>query len=152
LQSRSALESLRSEGKIRHIGVSNVTLDQLAAARAITDIATVQHRLDLTNGSWLEPLPECEHNETGFIPYRPLRAWNDPTQRQLLTAAASLRNASTNQIALAWLLAVSPVTLPIPDTATAAHLDENVAAAGLQLARDEIDAITAAVSPQLLPH
>jgi aryl-alcohol dehydrogenase-like predicted oxidoreductase len=112
----------------------------------------VQHRLDLTNGNWLELLAECEHNETGFIPYRPLRAWNDPTQRQLLTAAASRYKASTNQIALAWLLAVSPVTLPIPGTATAAHLDDNVAAAGLQLARDEIDAITAAVSPQLLPH
>jgi aryl-alcohol dehydrogenase-like predicted oxidoreductase len=112
----------------------------------------VQHRLDLTNGNWLEMLAECEHHVTGFIPYRPLRAWNDQTQRQLLTAAASWRAASTNQIALAWLLAVSPVTLPIPGTASAAHLEDNVAAAGLQLARDEVDAITAALSPQLLPH
>ena len=140
------MSALRSEGKIRHIGVSNVTPEQLAVARTITDIATVQNRLNLTNGNWHNMLTECELHETGFIPYRPLRAWNDPAHQQVLTAAASRHSANTSQIALAWLLAVSPVTLPIPGTATPAHLEDNLAAAALQLEQDEIHAITAAAS------
>ena len=103
-ESIGALAALRSEGKIRHIGVSNVTPDQLAAARTITDIATVQNRLNLTNGNWHDMLTQCELHETGFIPYRPLRAWHDPAHQQILTAAASRHSANTSQIALAWLL------------------------------------------------
>jgi pyridoxine 4-dehydrogenase len=111
----------------------------------------VQNRLNLTNGNWREMLTECESHEIGFIPYRPLRAWNDPTQQQVLTAAGSRHRANTNQIALAWLLAVSPVTLPIPGTATSAHLEDNLAAAAVQLDQDEIDAITAAASRATQP-
>jgi pyridoxine 4-dehydrogenase len=149
LESIGALKDLQSEGKIRHIGVSNVTLKQLAGARSVTDISTVQNRLDLTNSRWRDMLTECESHEIGFIPYRPLRAWDEPVYQELLTPAASRHNASTNQIALAWMLAVSPVTLPIPGTATRAHLEDNVAAAALRLDQDEIDAITAAVGQQL---
>jgi hypothetical protein len=145
-ESIGALNDLQSEGKIRHIGVSNVTLEQLAVARTITAIGTVQNQLDLTNRHWRDMLTECEPHEIGFIPYRPLRAWDDPTQQQLLTPAASRHNANTNQIALAWLLAVSPVTLPIPGTATSAHLEANLAAAAVQLDQDEIHAITAAIN------
>ena len=145
-ESIGALNALRSEGKVRHIGVSNVTPEQLAVARTITDIATVQNRLNLTNGNWHDMLTECELHETGFIPYRPLRAWDDPAHQQVLRAAASRHNANTSQIALAWLLAISPVTLPIPGTATPAHLEDNLAAAALQLEQDEIYAITAAAS------
>jgi pyridoxine 4-dehydrogenase len=104
----------------------------------------VQNRLNLTNGSWHNMLTECERHEIGFIPYRPLRGWDDPTHRQVLMAAASRHSANINQIALAWLLAVSPITLPIPGTATPAHLEDNMAAAALQLEQDEIHAITAA--------
>ena len=107
---------------------------------------TVQNRLNLTNGNWHNMLTECELHEIGFIPYRPLRAWDDPARRQVLTAAAFRHSANTSQIALAWLLAVSPVTLPIPGTATPAHLEDNLAAAALQLEQDEIHAITAAAS------
>jgi aryl-alcohol dehydrogenase-like predicted oxidoreductase len=142
-ESIGALSALRSEGKIRHIGVSNVTPGQLATARTITDIATVQNRLNLTYGNWHNMLTECEQ-QTGFIPYRPLRARDDPAHRQILAAAASRHSADTSQIALAWLLALSPVTLPIPGTATPAHLEDNLAAAALQLEQDEIHAITAA--------
>jgi pyridoxine 4-dehydrogenase len=145
-ESIGALSALRSKGKIRHIGVSNVTSEQLAAARTITDIATVQNRLDLADGNWRHLLTECELHESGFIPYRPLRAWDDPARQQVLAAAASRHGANTSQIALAWLLAVSPITLPIPGTATAAHLEDNLAAAALRLGQDEIDAITAAAS------
>jgi aryl-alcohol dehydrogenase-like predicted oxidoreductase len=145
-ESIGALNALQSEGKIRHIGVSNVTPEQLAVARVITDIATVQNRLNFTSGNWYNMLTECESHEIGFIPYRPLRAWDDPTHQQVLTAAASRHSANTSQIALAWLLAVSPITLPIPGTATPAHLEDNLAAAALQLEQDEIHAITAAAS------
>jgi aryl-alcohol dehydrogenase-like predicted oxidoreductase len=90
-------------------------------------------------------LTECESRGIGFVPYRPLRAWQDASELEVLTRAASWHNAQRNQVALAWLLAISPVTLPIPGTATRAHLEANVAAAALQLDRDEIDAISAAV-------
>ena len=91
-------------------------------------------------------LTECESHEIGFIPYRPLRAWDNARYQELLTPAASRHSANTNQIALAWLLAVSPITLPIPGTATPAHLEDNLAAAALQLEQDEIHAIIAAAS------
>jgi len=145
-ESIGALKDLQNEGKIRHIGVSNVTLEQLAVARTIADISTVQNRLDFSNSSWRDMLNECETHEIGFIPYRPLRAWDDAAHRQVLAPAAARLSASTDQIALAWLLAVSPVTLPIPGTATRAHLEDNLAAAALRLDHDEIQAITAAVS------
>jgi pyridoxine 4-dehydrogenase len=145
-ESIGALKDLQNEGKIRHVGVSNVTLEQLAVARTIADISTVQNRLDFSNSRWREMLNECETHEIGFIPYRPLRAWDDAAHRQVLTPAASRLGASTDQIALAWLLAVSTVTLPIPGTATRAHLEDNLAAAALRLDQDEIHAITAAVS------
>ena len=106
----------------------------------------MQNRLNLASGNWHNMLTECESHGIGFIPYRPLRAWDDPAHQPVLTAAASRHGANTSQIALAWLLAVSPVTLPIPGTATRAHLEDNLAAATLQLGQDEIDAITAAAS------
>jgi pyridoxine 4-dehydrogenase len=111
----------------------------------------VQNRLNLGDGNWRHILAECELHETGFIPYRPLRAWDDPAHQQVLAAGASRHSANTSQIALAWLLAVSPITLPIPRTGTAAHLEDNLAAAGLQLEQDEIDAITAAASRATQP-
>ena len=141
-----ALDDLRREGKIRHVGISNVTHEQLAVAQAITTVSTVQNRLDLTNRDWRDMLADCESQGIGFIPYRPLRAWDDAALQEALTQAASRHDAHTDQIALAWLLAISPVTLPIPGTATQAHLEANVAAAALQLDRDEIDAISGAVS------
>jgi pyridoxine 4-dehydrogenase len=145
-ESIGALKDLQNEGKIRHIGVSNVTLEQLAVARTVADISTVQNRLDFSDSRWRDMLNECATHEIGFIPYRPLRAWDDAAHRQVLTPAASRLSASTDQIALAWLLAVSPVTLPIPGTATRAHLEDNLAAAAVHLDQDEINAITAAVS------
>jgi aryl-alcohol dehydrogenase-like predicted oxidoreductase len=146
LESIGALKDLRSEGKIRHIGLCNVTLEQLAGARSVTDISSVQNRLDFSDNRWRDMLTECESHEIGFIPYRPLRAWDDAGDRELLTPAASRHKASTNQIALAWMLAVSPVTVPIPGTGTRTHLEDNLEAAALRLDQDEIQAITAGVS------
>jgi aryl-alcohol dehydrogenase-like predicted oxidoreductase len=150
LESIGALRDLQSEGKIRHIGVSNVTLEQLAGARSVTDISTVQNRLDFSDNRWRDTLAECESHEIGFIPYRPLRAWGDAGYQELLTVAASRHNASTNQIALAWMLAVSPVTVPIPGTGTRTHLESNLAAAAVRLDEDEIQAITGGIGqPQV---
>jgi aryl-alcohol dehydrogenase-like predicted oxidoreductase len=143
-ESVGALDDLRHEGKIRHVGVSNVTLEQLDVARAITTVSTVQNRLDLTNRRWRDVLTVCESHEIGFIPYRPLRAWNDVKQQPALAGPVSRHKADADQIALAWLLAISPVTLPIPGTGTRAHLEANVAAGAIQLDTDEIDAISAA--------
>jgi pyridoxine 4-dehydrogenase len=112
-ESIGALSALRVQGKIRHIGVSNVTPELFAVARAVTDIATVQNRLNLDN-RWHDMLTECGSHGVGSIPYHPLRAWRDPTHRAVLTTPATQQAASTDQIALAWLQAVSPLTLPIP--------------------------------------
>ena len=105
--------------------------------------------LDVSAGglrhNWHDMLTECERHETGFIPYRPLRAWDDPAH-QRCSGSRSRPGANTSQVALAWLLALSPVTLPIPGTATPAHLEDNLAAAALQLDQDEIHAITAVAS------
>ena len=141
-----ALHDLQREGKVRHVGVSNVTLEQLAVARGVTSISTVQNHLDLTKGDWRDMLAECESHGMGFIPYRPLRAWDDAAKQPALAPAAGRHDATADQVALAWLLAISPVTLPIPGTGTRAHLEANVAAAALQLDQDETHAITAAVS------
>jgi aryl-alcohol dehydrogenase-like predicted oxidoreductase len=89
-------------------------------------------------------LADCERHGAGFIPYAPIRAWEAPHLQQFLTPAAARHNTTTGQVALAWLLAVSPVTLPIPGTGALAHLEDNVAAASLRLGQGEIDAITAA--------
>ncbi len=113
VESIGALKELQDEGKIRHIGVSNVTLEQLAVARTVADISTVQNRLDFGNSRWQDMLTECERHTIGFIPYRPLRAW-DPTHQQVLAEAASRHSANTNQIALAWLLASPPSHCPSP--------------------------------------
>jgi aryl-alcohol dehydrogenase-like predicted oxidoreductase len=145
-ESIGALNELQNEGKIRHIGVSNVTLEQLAEARTVATVSTVQNHLDLSNRRWRGLLTECEAHEIGFIPYRPLRAWDDVNQQPVLTPAATRHDANTTQIALAWLLAISPVTLVIPGTSTQAHLEDNLAAAAVELDQDEIDTITAAVS------
>jgi aryl-alcohol dehydrogenase-like predicted oxidoreductase len=145
-ESIGALNDLQREGKIRHIGISNVTLEQLAIARTVAAISTVENHLDLTSHSWRDMLTECESHQIGFIPYRPLRAWDDAKQQHTLARAVGRHNANTDQIALAWLLAISPVTLPIPGTATQTHLEANVAAAALRLGQDEVDAISAAVS------
>jgi pyridoxine 4-dehydrogenase len=146
LESIGALKDLQMEGKIRHIGVCNVNLEQLATVRSVTEISTVQNRLDFSDNRWRDMLAECESHEIGFIPYRPLRAWDDAGYEDLLAPAASRHNASTDQIALAWMLAVSPVTLPIPGTGTRMHLEDNLAAAALRLDPDEMQAITAAVA------
>jgi pyridoxine 4-dehydrogenase len=141
-ESIGALKELRDEGKIRHVAVSNVNMERLAIARGIVDVAVVQNQYSLTDRRAQDVLDECERSGIGFVPWAPLDAGAlDPSGR--VAEIARRHGATPMQIALAWLLHASPVMLPIPGTGSLAHLEENVAAAELELGDDELDALDA---------
>lgn len=143
-ESVGVLAELRDEGKIRHVGVSNVSVEQLAQARAIVEVATVQNRFNLTDRSSADVLAVCEGEGIGFFPWAPLAAGDLAEPGGVVADVASRHDATAGQVALAWLLAHSPVMLPIPGTASAAHLEENVAAAALELTTEDLERLTAA--------
>jgi aryl-alcohol dehydrogenase-like predicted oxidoreductase len=140
-ESVGAMKELQHEGKVCHVGVCNVTGRQLAAARSVAEIATVQSPFNLADTSRADLLAECEAHGIGFMPYRPLEGGTLAEPGGPVAAAAERHGATPGQIALAWLLARSPVILPIPGTTSIAHLEENVAAASLHLDEEEIQAI-----------
>jgi aryl-alcohol dehydrogenase-like predicted oxidoreductase len=135
-----ALKELQDEGKIRHIGVSNVRLAQLEVARGIVEVASVQNRYSLTDRGSEDVLERCERDGLAFIPYFPLGAGRIAAEGVLSEIARS-RDATPYQVALAWLLARSPNMIPIPGTKSLQHLEENVAAAGLELEPGEVEAL-----------
>jgi hypothetical protein len=143
LDSVHALAELRDEGAIRHVGLSNVSVDQLAAARDVVEIATVQNRYNVGYRDEAPVLEACADAGIGFVPWYPLAA-GDLDGVEGLDAVASAHDATRHQIALAWLLHRSPVVLPIPGTADPEHLAENVAAAEIDLTDDEVARLTAA--------
>ena len=134
----AALAELKDEGEIRHLGLSNVSLDQLETAREIVDVATVQNQYNLGNRESEDVLDVCESEGIGFIPWFPLGAGDLGEKAADLTAVADAHDASMYQIALAWLLQHSPVILPIPGTSSVAHLKENVAASQIELSNEEM--------------
>jgi aryl-alcohol dehydrogenase-like predicted oxidoreductase len=138
-ESIGALVELKAEGKIRHIGVSNVNDDQLTEAEQLTPIVSVQNRYSLTDRSSESLLDRCEVEDTTFLPWEPLHG---AAQHPVVVQIAAHHGATPTQVVLAWMLARSPAMLPIPGTGSVAHLDENVAAAGLRLEPDEIAALT----------
>ena len=142
-ESVGALKELQDEGKIRHVGVSNVTVDQLRQARSIVDVVTVQNRFNLTDRTSAEVLDECEREGLGFFPWFPLAAGNLAAPGGLVDEIAGAHDATPGQVALAWLLQRSPVMLPIPGTSSIEHLEENVAAAELELNEEEIERLEA---------
>jgi aryl-alcohol dehydrogenase-like predicted oxidoreductase len=139
-ESVGALKELRDEGKIRHIGVSNVTLAQLDVARGIVEVASVQNRYSLTDRRSEEVLERCERDGMAFIPWFPLGAGKLSSEGVLGEIARS-HDATPYQVALAWLLARSPNVIPIPGTKSLEHLEENVAAAELELTPAEVEAL-----------
>ena len=143
-ESVGALKELQEEGKIRHIGVSNVSVEQLAEARSLVEVVTVQNRFNLTDRVDQDVLDVCERDGIGFIPWFPLEAGDLAKPGGILGEIAAAHGATPGQVALAWLLAHSPVMLPIPGTSSVAHLEENVAAAGLVLSADEVARLDAA--------
>jgi aryl-alcohol dehydrogenase-like predicted oxidoreductase len=136
-ESIAALVDLQRAGKIRHLGVSNVTTSQLAEARSIATIVSVQNEYNIENRADEDVLLACEKDGIAFIPWYPLGASKALRAARVKRAAARLR-ATPAQVALAWLLARSPVMLPIPGTGSLEHLDENAAAAGLRLLESEL--------------
>jgi aryl-alcohol dehydrogenase-like predicted oxidoreductase len=145
-ESVGALKELQDEGKIKHIGVSNVSVEQLDQARGLVDVVTVQNRFNLTDRASEDVLDVCERDGIGFIPWFPLATGSLARPGGPLDEAARAHEATPGQVALAWLLARSPVMLPIPGTSSMEHLEENLRAADLTLAADEIDAIGAAAA------
>jgi aryl-alcohol dehydrogenase-like predicted oxidoreductase len=138
-ESVGALKELQDEGKIRHVGVSNVSAEQLDEARSIVDVVSVQNRFNLGDRSSADVLAVCERDGLGFFPWFPLAAGNLARPGGVLAEIAEAHDATPGQVALAWLLARSPVMLPIPGTGSPAHLEENLAAADLSLTDDELE-------------
>jgi pyridoxine 4-dehydrogenase len=143
-ESLGALKELQDEGKIRHIGVSNVSRDDLDRARNIVDVVTVQNRYNLTDRQSESVLDACERDGIGFIPWFPLAIGELARPGGPLDDLARRHDATPGQLALAWLLARSPVMLPIPGTASVEHLEENMAAQSIDLERAEIERLEAA--------
>jgi pyridoxine 4-dehydrogenase len=140
------LALLQQEGKIRHIGLSEVTVAELQEAQQTATIVSVQNLYNLADRSAEALLEHAEANTIAFIPWFPLATGKLAGSGGPLEEIAARLGASPSQLALAWLLRRSPVMLPIPGTASVAHLEDNVAAAGLQLTDDDVEHLTAAVS------
>jgi aryl-alcohol dehydrogenase-like predicted oxidoreductase len=132
--------NLQSEGKIRLVGLSNVTVEHIERARKIVPIVSVQNRYSFADREWDNVVDYCERDGIAFIPWFPLGAGR--VAGKLLERIAKARQVKPIQIALAWLLKRSPVMLPIPGTSSIAHLEENIQAASLQLSGNEYRELT----------
>jgi aryl-alcohol dehydrogenase-like predicted oxidoreductase len=142
------LVTLQNEGKIRHIGLSEINVDQLTAAQQITPIVSVQNMYNLATRT-AEPLLDAATSQRiAFIPWFPLAAGPLAAPDGPLQKVAAGHHATPSQLALAWLLKRSPVMLPIPGTSSVAHLEQNVAAAEITLSDDEFEALAAAGAAQ----
>jgi pyridoxine 4-dehydrogenase len=138
-ESIGAIAELKNEGKIRHVGLSNVTEDQFREAARIVPIVSIQNRFNVTDRA-SEPLIDlCEQEAMVFLPWAPIQQTD---RRAAVAVAAERRGVTERQIVLAWTLAISPATLPIPGTGSPGHAEENVAAAAIELSGDEIEAIS----------
>jgi pyridoxine 4-dehydrogenase len=140
------LKKLQDEGKVRHLGLSEVSVDEIKAAQAVFEVATVQNLYNLANRQSEDVLDYCEEQGIAFIPWFPLNAGKLAEPGGPVAEAAQRHDATPGQVALAWLLARSPVMLPIPGTGSVEHLEENAAAADLKLDPDELEAIAAAAA------
>ena len=142
-ESLGALIDLRDEGKIRHIGLSNVTIQHLDQAQAMTEIASVQNRYNLQDRDSEGVLEACTERGLAFVPWYPLATGDLAQPGGPLDRIAARRDATPGQIALAWLLARSPSMLPIPGTSSVEHLEENVGAARVELSEDDLRELSA---------
>jgi pyridoxine 4-dehydrogenase len=138
-ESIGALLELQREGKVRHIGLSNVTVQQLREAQRLTPIVSVQNRYNLSDRGSDPALAVCEDEQLAFLPWAPIQ---DHESDSVVREVAGRHGATVHQVVLAWLLARSPAMVPIPGTGSVAHLEENVAAAGIQLSADEVQSLT----------
>jgi pyridoxine 4-dehydrogenase len=138
-ESVGALAGFKAEGKIRHLGLSNVTEDQLRKAERITPIVSIQNRYNVTDRTSEPVVDLCEQEELTFLPWAPILGADDI---EVVVHAARNHGCFPRQIVLAWLLARSPRILPIPGSGDPEHVEENIAAAGIKLDQNEVAAIT----------
>lgn len=138
------LKTLQEEGKIGAIGLSEVSVEEIDAARKITEIATVQNNYNLSNRQSDEVVDYCVRESIGFIPWFPINAGKLAKDGGPVDEIAQATGGTPAQVALAWLLARAQIILPIPGTSTVAHLEENVGAAGLRLTREQVAELTGA--------
>ena len=143
-ESLGALIELRDEGKIRHLGISNVSVDELDRAQAMTDVVSVQNRFNLQDRRSEDVLEACAERGLAFIPWFPLAAGPLARPGGPLDRIAERHDATPSQIALAWLLHRSPAMLPIPGTSSIDHLEENVGAAQIALTDGDLAELNAA--------
>jgi len=141
-ETMGALKALRDAGKIRHIGLSQVSVEEIEQARAVVEIATVQNIYNVKTRIYDAVLDYCTAHDIGFIPFWPVGA-GDLASNEAIAAIATRYDASAAQIALAWLLQRSPVILPIAGTSSVAHLEENVAACAISLDAGDVAALDA---------
>jgi len=132
------MKELQDEGKVRHLGLSEVSVEEIKAAQEVFDVATVQNLYNLTNRQADDVLDYCEPQGIGFTPWFPLAAGELAEPGGAVAEIAAAHDVTPGQVALAWLLARSPVMLPIPGTSSVEHLEENIAAAQLKLTIDEL--------------
>ena len=132
------MKELQDEGKVRHLGLSEVSVEEIKAAQGVFEVATVQNLYNLTNRQADDVLDYCEPQGIGFIPWFPLAAGELAEPGGAVAEIAAAHDATPGQVALAWLIARSPVMLPIPGTSSVEHLEENIAAAQLKLTIDEL--------------
>lgn len=142
--SLGALQKMQAAGKIRHLGLSEVGAEEIAQARKIVPIATVQNRYNIADRTWEKVLEYCERENIGFMPWAPIDAGKSMNETTL-AAVAKEQSASVYQVALAWLLAHSPVMLPIPGTSSVPRLEENMAAAKLTLSEAQLKSLDASI-------
>ena len=135
------LKDMQAQGKIRHIGLSEVSVRQIQHAQTMAPIVSVQNRYSLADRGSEDVLEFCERETIGFIPWFPLAAGQLSGADSSVSRAAAQLKATPSQVALAWLLARSPVILPIPGTSSVKHLEENIAAAGLKIDEDTVRAL-----------
>jgi aryl-alcohol dehydrogenase-like predicted oxidoreductase len=131
------LKKLQDEGSVRHIGLSGVSVEQVRAAQEIASIVSVQNQFNLVDRSAQPVLDYCSDHDIAFIPYRPLATGSLAGEGSPLAELADRHGATAAQLALAWLLKRSPVTLPIPGTASVAHLEDNTLGACIEMTDDE---------------
>jgi len=141
-ESMRALADLKDRGLIRHVGVSNVSVEQLQRARDVVSVATVQNEYNVADRTHDDVLDVCEDADIGFVPYFPLGGGDLGEKATVLDDVAVAHDATRRQVALAWLLHRSSVVLPIPGTSTVEHLEANVAAADIALTDDEMSRLS----------
>jgi aryl-alcohol dehydrogenase-like predicted oxidoreductase len=144
----AALAEMRDRGFVRHLGLSNVSVEQIERARETVDVATVQNRYNVGNREDERVLQYCEEEGIGYVPWFPIGAGDLGGAQEPVEAVADGHDATPAQVAIAWLLEDSPVTLPIPGTSSLGHLEENVAASSLSLSEEDVRRLDDAAPPE----